>query len=31
MKEENVDTRVNPYQKAISNVNFRDDNKIETK
>ena len=29
MKEENVDTSVNPYQKAISNVDFRDDNKIE--
>ena len=28
-KEENVDTSVNPYQKAISNVDFRDDNKIE--
>ena len=29
MKEENVDTSRNPYQKAISNVDFRDDNKIE--
>ena len=28
-KEENVDTSVNPYQKAISNVDIRDDNKIE--
>ena len=28
-KEENVDTSVNPYQKVISNVDFRDDNKIE--
>ena len=28
-KEENVDMSVNPYQKAISNVDFRDDNKIE--
>ena len=29
MKEENVDPSVNPYQKVISNVDFRDDNKIE--
>ena len=28
-KEENVDMSINPYQKAISNVDFRDDNKIE--
>ena len=28
-KEENVDMSVNPYQKVISNVDFRDDNKIE--
>ena len=29
MKEENVDMSINPYQKAISNVHFRGDNKIE--
>ena len=29
MKEENVDTSVNPYQKVISNLDFRDDNKIQ--
>ena len=28
-KKENVDMSVNPYQKAISNVDCRDDNKIE--
>ena len=28
-KEEDIDMNVNPYQKAISNVDFRDENKIE--
>ena len=28
-KEEDIDTNVNPYQKAISNADFRDENKIE--
>ena len=28
-KEENVDTSVNPYQKAISNEDVREENKIE--
>ena len=28
-KEENIDTNVNPSQKAISNADFRDENKIE--
>ena len=29
MKEENVDTIENPYQKAITNINVKDENKIE--
>ena len=29
VKEEDIDTNVNPYQKAISNADFRDENKIE--
>ena len=29
VKEEDVDMNVNPYQKAISNAKFRDENKIE--
>ena len=28
-KEEDIDMNVNPYQKAISNADFRDENKIE--
>ena len=28
-KEEDIDTNVNPYQKAISNADVRDENKIE--
>ena len=28
-KEEDIDTNVNPYQKAISNADLRDENKIE--
>ena len=29
VKEEDSDTNVNPYQKAISSVDFTDENKIE--
>ena len=29
VKEEDIDTNANPYQKAISNTDFRDENKIE--
>ena len=29
MKEENIDTIENPYQKAITNINNKDENKIE--
>ena len=29
VKEEDTDMNVNPYQKAISNADFRDENKIE--
>ena len=29
IKEEDIDMNVNPYQKAISNADFRDENKIE--
>ena len=29
VKEEDIDTNVNPYQKAISNANSRDENKIK--
>ena len=29
VKEEDIDTNVNPYQKAISNADSRDENKIE--
>ena len=29
VKEEDVDTIENPYQKAITNVNIKDENKIE--
>ena len=29
MKEEDVDTIENPYQQAITNVNIKDENKIE--
>ena len=29
VKEEDIGTNVNPYQKAISNADFRDENKIE--
>ena len=29
VKEEDIDMNVNPYQKAISNADFRDENKIE--
>ena len=29
VKEENIDTIENPYQKAIINVNFKDESKIE--
>ena len=29
VKEEDIDTIENPYQKAITNVNFKDENKIE--
>ena len=28
-EEEDIDMNVNPYQKAISNADFRDENKIE--
>ena len=28
-KEEDVDTIENPYQKAIININIKDENKIE--
>ena len=29
VKEENIDTVENPYQKVITNVNFKDESKIE--
>ena len=29
VKEEDIDTNINPYQKASSNANSRDENKIE--
>ena len=29
VKEEDIDMIENPYQKAITNVNFKDENKIE--
>ena len=29
IKEEDIDTFENPYQKAIMNVNIKDENKIE--
>ena len=29
VKEEDIDMNVNPYQKAISNADFRGENKIE--
>ena len=29
VKEEDIDTIENPYQKAVMNVNFKDENKIE--
>ena len=28
-KEENIDTIENPYEKAITNINTKDENKIE--
>ena len=28
-KEEDIDTIENPYQKAITNINTKDENKIE--
>ena len=28
-KKEDIDTIENPYQKAITNVNFKDENRIE--
>ena len=29
IKEEDIDTIENPYQKAITNINIKDDNKVE--
>ena len=29
IKEEDIDTIENPYQKAIANINIKDENKVE--